>query len=112
MDFNEDLLNSFNINPKAIIIQTDDKVNIKSKLFNGINIIDYQIVYDNTIYGFNQNEYKKFDKKLLYESTINGKKYEDVMKQTQIDNVKIVNLIGKNGVINNQEYKTNDITFF
>lgn len=47
IDFDEEMINSFNINSKAIIIQTNSTISIKSKLFNGINVLDYQIIYDN-----------------------------------------------------------------
>lgn len=102
MDFNEEMLNSFNINPKAIIIQMNKQVYIQSKLFNGINILDYQITYK--IETFDSSEYKKFDKKLLYESSIYGKRYETVIRIIEEDNIKIINLIGRNGIINKKEY--------
>lgn len=104
LDFDEDMLNSFNINQHAIIIQTGKKANIKSKLFNGINVLDYQIIYDSE---FSNKGYKKFDKKILYESIIGNKKYEDVINIIKKDNVRIVNLIGKNGIIRKQEYRKN-----
>lgn len=103
-DFDEDMLNLFNINTKAIIIEINRKVNIRSKLFNGINILDFQMTYDNKISDFNSDNYKKFDKKILYERTLEGEKYDDIIKNIQEDNVKIINLIGKNGIINKQEY--------
>lgn len=101
LDFDEETINSFNINRKAIILNINNKTNITTKLFNGINICDYQIIYKDK---FNGVIYKKFDKKLLYESTIINKKYDEVIKQIKDDNVKIVNLVGKNGVINQKEY--------
>lgn len=103
-DFNEDMLNLFNINTKAIIIEINRKVNVRSKLFNGINILDFQMTYDNKISDFNSDNYKNFDKKILYERTLEGEKYDDIIKNIQEDNVKIINLIGKNGIINKQEY--------
>ncbi len=104
LDFDEDMLNSFNINQNAIIIQAGKKVNIKSKLFNGINILDYQIIYESEHIDITNEEFKKFDKKLLYESIVGSKKYEDVINMIKKDNVRIVNLIGKNGIIQKQEY--------
>lgn len=105
LDFDEDMLNSFNINQHAIIIQVGKKVNIKSKLFNGINILDYQIIYESEYIDLTNKEFKKFDKKLLYESIIGNKKYDDVINMIKKDNVRIVNLIGKNGIIQKQEYR-------
>lgn len=104
IDFDEETINSFNINTKAIIISIKNKIKIKTKLFNGINICDYQIIYKNK---FDSKTYKKFDKKLLYESNIIGKNYDFIIKQIKEDDIKILNLIGKNGIINNMEYKQN-----
>ncbi len=39
MDFDEELINSFNLNSKALVIQLNKEIYIKSKLFNGINIL-------------------------------------------------------------------------
>lgn len=103
-DFDGDMLNLFNINTKAIIIQMTKETIVKSKLFNGINILDFQISYEDKINNFDTIDFKKFDKKVLYEQILDGKRYEDIMDTIQQDDVKIVNLIGKNGIINNQEY--------
>lgn len=103
MDFNEDMLNSFNINNDAIIVEVNNKASVKSKLFSGINILDYQIIYDCKDNMINNQEYRRFNKKALYEAKINGKTYDEVMKCIEEDNVRIVNLIGKNGIINCKE---------
>lgn len=103
-DFSEDKLNDYNINTKAVIIEINKEVGIKSKLFNGINVLNFEIVYDCNINNFNTKEYRAFDKKILYEQSLSGKNYDTIMKKIEEDKVKIVNLIGKNGVINSQEY--------
>lgn len=100
-DFNEDTLNLYKINTEAIIIEMNKDVKIKSKLFNGINILDFQITYNS---NFPSTDYNKFDKKILYEQSLTGKSYETIIKKIEEDNVKIVNLIGKNGVISTKEY--------
>jgi len=101
LDFDEELINSYSINTKAIILNPNNKIEIHSKLFNGINISDYQIIYNNK---FINKEFKKFDKKIIYESILVDKNYEQALGQLKEDNVKIVNLIGRNGIINRQEY--------
>lgn len=101
-DFCEEIINSFQINPNAIIFSFNNNANIKSKLFNGINIYDYQITYNQI---FQDIMYKKFDKKILYESTIITNNYNGILEKIRTDNVKIVNLVGKNGIINIEEYK-------
>lgn len=102
MDFDEEIINSFNLNSKAIIIQLNKEIYIQSKLFNGINILDYQITYKAE--ELEDIEYGKFNKKALYEAIIYGKKYETIISKIEKDNLKIVNLIGRNGVINKKEY--------
>lgn len=104
LDFDENIINMFNVNTKAIIIETNKKVNLKSKLFNGINVLDFQMIYDNITNDFDNICYKKFDNKILYEQSLTGKNYENAIKDIEENNVKIVNLIGKNGIINVQEY--------
>lgn len=101
LDFDEELINGYNVNTQAIILNPNNKIEIHTKLFNGINISDYQIIYSEK---FINKAFKKFDKKMLYESILSDKNYEQAMKQIKEDNVKIVNLIGKNGIINRQEY--------
>lgn len=102
MEFCEELINSFNINSKAVIIQMNNNIYIQSKLFNGVNILDYQIVYKKEV--FEDMEYKKFSKKELYESRIYNREYKIILKQIEEDEVKIVNLLGRNGIINKKEY--------
>lgn len=104
LDFDENMINAFSVNTKAVIIETNKKVNLKSKLFNGINVLDFQMIYDNITNNFDDISYKKFDKKILYEQSLTGKNYENAIKDIEQNNVKIVNLIGKNGIINTKEY--------
>lgn len=101
-DFDEQTINMYSINRKAIIISTNTNIEIKSKLFSGIIVQDFQITYENNFTGI---EYNKFDKKLLYESTIINKDNNQISNQIKGDNVKIVNLIGKRGIINVSEFK-------
>ena len=63
LDFNEEELNSYNIAFDAILININEKAIIKSKLFNGVNILDYQISYENKFEGV---QFKNFDRKILY----------------------------------------------
>lgn len=100
MDFDEELLDFYNINNNAIIINTKGKINVKSKSFVGINICDYDIIYKSQV-----NEYKSFDRKIIYESFIcNFSNYDAVIDKIKEDEVKIVNLIGQNGIIDRKEY--------
>lgn len=104
IDFNEETLNQFNINRDAIVININNSVEIKTKLFNGINAYDYYIDYDIDL----DNELLKFfDKKLVYESMLEKKDYNKIIEDIAMDNLQIVNLVGKNGIINKTEYKRN-----
>lgn len=104
IDFSEEMINQFNINRDAIIININNSVEIKTKLFNGINVYDYYIEYDMDL----DNELLKyFDKKLIYESMLNKKNYNEIIESINKDNLQIVNLVGKNGIINEVEYKRN-----
>lgn len=104
IDFDEETLNQFNINRNAIIINIGNNVEIKTKLFNGINVYDYYIEYDTE----SDNEILKyFDKKLIYESIINKNNYNEVIENIANNNLQIINLVGKNGIINEMEYKRN-----
>lgn len=99
VDFNENEINLYNINRNAIIINVNNKINIKSKGFTGINISDYEIIYKPI------NKSAKFNKGMIYESLVYNKgKYNDIIEQIKKDKVKIVNLIGQKGVIDRKEY--------
>lgn len=104
IDFSEETINQFNINRKSIIININNNVQVKSKLFNGINVYDYNIEYKKNL---DDELYKSFEEKLVYESKTDGKSYNEIIEQISKDNVKIVNLIGKNGPIDIKEYKRN-----
>ena len=106
LDFDEELINKFHIYQNAIIFNPNTKVEIQSKLFNGIHIYDYQISYQDI---FKKHIFDSFNKKQLYESIIANKTFIQAIQQISEDNVKIVNLIGKNGIIHKREI-INDMT--
>ncbi len=99
LDYLEDELNEFTINPNAIIIDVIQKVNINTKLFCGIHIYDYEIGTDTQI------EHKEFEKKKVLEAKIFGKNYSGVRESIKEENIIIEKLYGKNGEINALEYE-------
>ena len=107
MDFAEELVNKYNINRNAIIINLNEKINIKSKLFNGININNY-IIELNETYRRNIEKYEQFQKfniNMIYESYIFKKdSIPNILKQMELDKIKIKALIGNNGIINEKEF--------
>ena len=107
MDFKEELINKYNINRSAIIINLNEKINIKSKLFSGININNYLIEL-NENYKKNIEKYKQFQNfniNTIYEGYIYRKdSINNIMKKIELDKIKIKALIGNNGIINEKEF--------
>ena len=107
IDFDEELINKYTINRNAIIINLSNKINIKSKLFNGININNYQIELS-TNYKKNIEKYTQFEKfniNMIYEGYIFKKdNIYNIRKQIEKDKIKIKALIGNNGIINEKEF--------
>lgn len=101
VDFPTELINKYNINEEAIIINLQGNVKINSKRFNGININDYEITYSNDdIFFEDYNVIEKYYKKDIYEALIYKKQpFENIMKKIRKDKVKIAQLIGNNTAI-------------
>lgn len=99
MDFPEETINKYFIPRKCMIININGGIKIKTKKFNGININGYNIIIPQKykIEGYND--------KFTYESNLLGKEYEIARKQIIEDKIKIKNLIGEKGVINNKEFR-------
>lgn len=98
IDFNETKINEYRINPKAIIINCICPTEILSKQFEGINIYSYNIIVP--------DEYKidKFNQTYIYESNIYNRQVKEIEEKIRNDNIKISELIGKNGTINKEEF--------
>lgn len=97
-DFPEEILNQYNIYNKSIIINLSEKVLIKSKKFNGININYFKINIPKKykLDGFNDEE--------IYESIIYRKDFDIIKKMIAEDKIRILRLIGNNGYIMDREY--------
>ena len=93
IDFPEEVINKYRIYDDSIIININEKIDLKSKRFNGININDYtiEIPYKYKLKGF-QDE-------LIYESLIYGKNYKSIKEKIGKDKIVISELIGNNGII-------------
>lgn len=96
IDFSEEQLKKYKINRKAIIVNIENTINSISKTFTGININNYEINIKNN---------EDFEIKEIYESYILGKNIKEIREKIIKDNIKISNLIGKNGIIDISEYK-------
>lgn len=99
LDYSQEMLNEFSINRDGILINILTKAEISTKGFNGINILDYEILYD----GYEENKLV-FQNQKVYESKIMQKNENEIEQLLMKDNVRIVNLTGKNGIIHSDEY--------
>ncbi|MBO5479021.1 MAG: hypothetical protein J6A04_04910 [Clostridia bacterium] len=98
-DSSQELLNQFAINPNAIVIDINEKTQIIAKAFCGIHIYDYQMNSDNK-----ELPTSIFDIKKIYEARMLDKNYAQIRKIVKEENLRIINLIGKKGIIDRREY--------
>lgn len=99
MDYTKEMLNEFMINRNSIILNIWMNAIINAKSFSGLNIVDYEINYEQK--GLNQNI---FNRQKVYESKIFGKSKESIQDMIKKDKIQILYLKGKNGILNKNEY--------
>ena len=103
MDLTEEQINQYYIDPNLINIK--EKIKIYSKKFNGINISDYDLLLPKYILNIENDIINDFDKKELYESIIMKEKdLYSAREKIKMDKVQIIDLIGNNGIIDENEY--------
>lgn len=99
VDFPNELINQYNINDEAIIINLRGNIKINKKRFTGININDYEIDFDN----FEEFDYEKemlFDKKEIYEAEfIKNQPFKYSRNDIAKYKVKVTKLFGTNNEI-------------
>ena len=99
VDFPNELINQYNINDEAIIINLGGNIKINKKRFTGININDYKIDFDN----FEEFDYEKemlFDKKEIYEADfIKNQPFKYSRNDIAKYKVKVTKLFGTNNEI-------------
>ena len=99
MDFPNELINQYNINDEAIIINLRGNIKINKKRFTGININDYEIDFDN----FEEFDYEKemlFDKKDIYEAEfIKNQPFKYSRNDIAKYKVKVTKLFGTNNEV-------------
>lgn len=99
-DFPTELINKYNVFDEAIIVNFNDKIKINKKRFNGINICDYEIDFDDNMDEFDFDKFGSFSKKDIYESKLLKKQpFKDIIKMLNKDKVKIVQLKTSNMII-------------
>ena len=95
VDFTNEEINKYNIPEEAIIVNLKGNVDINKKRFNGININDYEISFEN-FEEFDYDKSKIYFQKDIYESLIYKKQpYEQIERKIKRDNLKVKELIGK-----------------
>ena len=97
IDFPKELINKYNIQDEAIIVNTKGNVKMNKKRFNGLNINDYEIDFRDdkkNIKALNNDFYLKD----LYESELYKKqRYSEIREKIKVDKVIIKNLVLNNG---------------
>lgn len=94
IDFTNETINKYNIYDEAIIINLDGDIKINKKRFNGININNYEIQFEN----YKKNI--KFYNREIFESQIYKRTtFENIRNEIKKANVVITELIGNNGII-------------
>lgn len=101
IDFPEEIINKYEINRNAIIVNIFNEIKIRAKKFNGININYYKacIPKEYQIDGFQNN--------LVYESSIYKYSYENARKDIIANKIRIKKLVGINGDISENEFCKN-----
>ncbi len=104
IDFEEDL-NDYSLPKKACIISLNEKIKVSSKAFEGVCITDYEISLPRKYLKY-LIHFKDFSNTILYESFIYKRTTsENIHKELEEDEFKIIGLIGKNGKIRKSELK-------
>ena len=106
MDFPQELIQKFNINENAIIINFDDDIKITKKRFNGINIINYELENNLNMKELGINNIEKFYIRDIYEAMLYKKSsYKNIIKAIDDLHINIKELIGNHGnVFVNRRY--------
>jgi len=107
LDFPEELVNKYAINPDAIIVNINNQIKIKSKQFSGINVHNMKLLIPkNYNTEFEKNSiYNDFEANEIYETSILNMEFDEVQRKLFKDKVYINSLIGINGPINKKEFE-------
>ncbi len=103
-DLNAEELISYNINRTALIINITNDIKIENLSFEGISINNVSLELPDEIKDYFGILSKKIDKTALYASLLNQKQELDRIRiKIKEDNIHILNLIGYNGEIDQNE---------
>lgn len=98
-DFNNEIINKYKINENAVILNLEGNIQIQNKRFNGININDYEIKFEDE--NNQEKEYLyEYRAKDIYEAEIKIKdNFYNIRAKIKKDNVKIKEMYGNRGKI-------------
>lgn len=104
IDFPSELINQYKIFNEAIIVNILNKVQIKSKKFNGINVNYFKISIP--------QKYKMdgFINEIVYESILYKNRLREAINKITEDKIKIKKLVGNNGYLKENEFNTKHLT--
>lgn len=104
IDFPSELINQYKIFNEAIIVNILNKVQIKSKKFNGINVNYFRISIP--------PKYKMdgFINEIVYESILYKNRLLEARNKITEDKIKIKKLVGNNGYLKENEFNTKHLT--
>lgn len=99
MDFNDEIINRYKINEKAVIINLEGNVRIESKRFEGININNYEIDVGN-MEKFINFDMEKYNNKDIVESLIYTRdSFANIRKSISLYDIEIKDVYGIYGKI-------------
>ena len=99
IDFSKEILNKYQVNENAIIINLEGDIKINQKRFNGINVNDYEIEVGREELIWRKNM-DKFRTKDLLESVLYMKDtFQNICNKIRKNKVSIKELYGVNGKI-------------
>lgn len=107
-DYSEEELKRFSIYRRAILIQVGNSLSYENQTFGGIQVYNMDIDTSKQIKDFFEKYNLLGNSPLvtLYEGILNQKEnFTEVRKKIENDQVKILRLYGKNGLINEKEYQ-------
>lgn len=96
VDFPSELINKYNINEDAIIVNLKGNVKINKKRFNGLNINDYEIKFESQE-KFEYDKINKYKMAEIYEANIYKRApFKNIVENLEKDKVEILMLQGNN----------------
>ena len=99
IDFSKEILNRYQVNENAIIINLEGDIKINQKRFNGVNVNDYEIEVGREELIWRKNM-EKFRTKDLLESVLYMKDtFQNICNKIRKNKVSIKELYGVNGKI-------------